>query len=141
MLIPSHVKVEYNPIDIKPFDRKEVLLVEFALLDERAEQKEYGRYFLECVASLCVGERFYVDGFAGTIFEAKAVKCKSLNEDKSWWQLRAKGAIPATSNSGVTANVIRSVIGKLHGCLPPFEERLVHIPRLEGVVDAYGWYD
>lgn len=139
MFVPSRVKVEYNPDDIKPYDRNEVLLVDFALIDERTEQKEYSRIFLEYIANLCIGETFTVKGFIGTIFEAKVVKCKSLSQDKSWWQLRVKGSIPVASNEGDTAHVIISETRKLHGCLPPFEKGLLHIPCLRGVMDEYKW--
>lgn len=140
--IPSNLKVRYDPCDIAPHDRKDVLLVEFTLCDERTDGHSYDSFFLDHLATACIGEYFYTaNGFTGEFIEARPVRCSELGEDDSWWQLRVKGMIPISIDAycydEYLTNMIRGTMKELHGSTTPHLKGLIKVPFLKEVPGYY----
>lgn len=134
--IQSKAKVKYATHEIAPFKRNQVILIEFALCDERTEGVKYDRFSLEHLATHSLGMVVRLpDGYAGTVFSTHLVRCHGLGDDRSWWQLRAKVLVPIIGAPEDVEEVRRSV-RRAHGSLPPHED--IYIPWIkEGMVFDY----
>lgn len=129
--IATKRKVDYDPQDISPEMRRNLVMFEFAVVDERTEGRKYSKELLKKIAECCVGNAVVVvpDGYVARIFDARLERCSVLGGDCGWWQVRAKAFVPIDSNF---ADEVRASVSIAHESLPPHDN--ICFPWLKGVL-------
>lgn len=116
--IATKRKVEYDQKDVSPEMRHNLVMFEFAVVDERTEGQKYSKELLKKITECCVGNAVVVvpKGYVARIFDAQLVRCSELGGDRGWWQVRVKAFVPVDSR---LAEEVRTSIGVVHESLPP----------------------
>jgi len=126
--IATKRKVEYDPKDISTEMRRNLVMFEFAVVDERTEGRKYSKELLKKITECCVGNAVVVvpEGYVARIFDARLERCSVLGGDYGWWQVRAKAFAPVDSS---LADKVRKSISIVHESLPPHDN--ICIPWLK----------